>query len=357
MRITSTQLVSVYAFNTSVATTDATIILPVTAWGTEYYRLSYLPDLFNPDYDFEMIIAKEDDTTITFPDSSTATLNTGQVYYRLWKNDMTGRHVTSNKPTAYFTHSTLSRIFVDRNYGDILFEQMVPVNQWGKEFLVPNAPQNSNTENNHIRILAAEDGTTVSYSGATLITGIGSAASFSASGNTLNKGQWVELRINSISGVGSGSCFINAGKPIGVAAYMTGQGVQIPGYGGDPSIAWIPPLNQASPNVTISPFMFPQNATPSTPPTNLDEPSAQHYMIIITKTTTRTSTTVNGTAINSGWTDVSGYSYYRQIFNNIADLNAVFNVANPSGVIVLCGGISDRESYYYNAGSGACIIN
>jgi hypothetical protein len=368
LHITSTKPISVYAFNTRSATTDASLVLPVEGWGTEYYRLSYQP--LNNNVDFEMIIAKEDATVISFPDNSTATLDSGQVYYNLSAADMTGRHITSNKPVAYFTHNTIAQVPTGRSFGDILFEQLLPVSRWGRRFLVPNAPEGSNSMNNHIRVIAAVDGTTVNYSGATPITTdvnnnpIPNLTDIVASGGILNAGEWTELQIDSTNGLGTGESYINTDKPVGVAAYMTG-GVNNEINAGDPSIAWMPPIGQSVPHAIIAPFMFQIGDTLSY--TNFDgitsngkPTNVEHYMMIITQTDTKAQTTVNGTAIGSaGWIDnaASGYSYYLWMFDNTLDLSNIFEIANPNGVIVMCGGSSAVETYYYNAGSGTCIIN
>jgi len=368
LHITSQKPISVYAFNTVSATSDATVLLPVDSWGKDYYRLSYAPiDGFN---DFEIIIAKEDNTKIFLNSSSTpfATLNAGQVYsypqvYDLQatpptNGDMTGRHITSDKPIAYFTHNSLAQVPTGRTAGDILFEQMMPVNRWGKKFLVTNAPEGANTMNNHIRIIASENQTTVNFTGATVVTMDASNKTIPGetiiySGGKLDAGQWVELIIN---GTNTDACYIETDKPVAVAAYMVGATTSGPPLG-DPSIAWIPSLNQSILTSIISPFLFPAGSSG----TNLGSSDAIHYMIIITPTNEKEQTTINGSLISSTeWIDNadSGYSYYYWYFDNVADLNKIFKVANPvGGVIVLCGGIGSVESYYYNAGSGTCIIN
>ncbi|MDR2206081.1 MAG: IgGFc-binding protein [Flavobacteriaceae bacterium] len=378
LKITSSRPISVYAFsacgdNNSV---DATIVLPVNGWGTEYYRLSYAPNptiiLPRPqNSDVEIIIARENNTILTIPPTTTFTLAAGEAFYYYQNSEMIGRHITSNKPVAYFTHNTLSFVPFDRSAGDILFEQLQPVSRWGTKFLVPNAPQGGNSLKNTIRIIAAENGTTVNYSGATVQTtyayGGGPANPIPGAvnlpnGGTLNAGQFAELSINS-TGTGE-NCYISASKPMAVAAYMVGIGDGGPSINslGDPSIAWIPPLNQVVSSVTIAPFLFLPNSNPS----SLDFFSAVHYMLIIAKTSNKAQTTVNGTPIGTaGWTDntPSGFSYYLWTFatpqsaTDLGDLDKIFTVANPNGIIVLCGGLASGESYYYYAGGGLCGID
>jgi hypothetical protein len=309
--------------------------------------LPYPATLPEEHYDYEMIIAKEA-TTVTLP-SGKINLSAGDVYYNPMTSDNTGRHVTSNKPVAYFSHATLAQVPSGRGFGDIIFEQLMPVDRWGTQFLIPNASQNGNTMNNLVRIVASVNGTKVNFSGATRNAGVNIS-----SGGTLNAGQWVELLISNTNG----ACYINADKPVGVCAYLVGSGASGANTRyGDPSIAWIPPVNQPVQHITILPFMFPLDG--NNLHTNFDESNCLHYAMIITKTSTKTQTKINNTSVTSGWTDnsASGYSYYIRQFNNTSEINSVFSIENPSGVIVLCCGIARVESYYYNAGSGACIIN
>jgi hypothetical protein len=430
LNIQSTKQVSVYAYNTgrgdvlsndNGGIADATIVLPVASWGDNYYRLSYkahtAPASANtPYYDYDIIIAKENGTNISDNGGTTsfATINAGQAYYRAFlQADKTGTHITADKPIAYFTHTSDVLLPSAQNNGnggqpwlDILFEQMMPVNMWGKKFLVPNAYTTTETtinlgftavQTNIIRIIASEDNTTVDFDGATVMNATNfpgmPATNFGkniSTGGTLHKGEWVALNINGTV-ASNPACYINADKPVGVAAYMTGSvsglnSTQTVRYG-DPSIAWIPPLNQALSNVIISPFIFPFG-TGSTY-THMAQTGATHYMIIIAPTAKKLDTKVNNssngpgatngtisglTNVNGGnlnvstsWTDnaASGYSYYVWKFTKptatsgtgLNDYNKSFKIENPAGVIVLAGGIADSESYYYNAGSGTCGVN
>ena len=355
LHITSTKPITVYAFNTGSATSDATVLMSTETWGNEYYRLSSSPYNDNDSYDVELIIAKEA-TVLTFSNGTTRNLSAGEVYYNTSATDMTGRRITSNKPVAYFAHTTLSAVPANRTFGDIIFEQIMPVDKWGTKFLVPNARQKGvtsggtdidNTMNNLVRIVASANATRVNFSGATRNGGQNIT-----SGGTLNAGQYVELLLSS----NTGACNIDTDKPVGVCAYLVGAGNNT-NYLGDPAIAWIPPVNQTVSETIVAPFYPGTSANGGS--TNLNHASSRHYATIITKTATKTQTKINNIYVTSGWTDnaASGYSYYVKQFNNTNDINSIFKIENPDGIIVLCHGTSNIESYYYNAGSGACIVN
>ena len=104
IHITSTTPISVYALNQCKETTDATNVLPVTALGIDYYHISYTP-LYAPKdtlKDAYIVIATQNNTTIQHHNGATMTLNRGELYYHLSNTDMTGNHITSDKPIAYF---------------------------------------------------------------------------------------------------------------------------------------------------------------------------------------------------------------------------------------------------------------
>ena len=377
MHITSTQPIAVYAFDTQSATTDATVVYPTVAWGTDYYQLAYAPS--NGFVSNEIIIANQDNTIITLSDNTTQTLSAGQVYVTNGGTaDLTGRHLTSSKPVACFAGATIFNVPATIGYADVMCEQMVPTKMWDKRYFVPNVPQFSNSSliiNNRIRIVASQDGTNITYSGASLpaITPTGSTAI--ANGEALNAGQWVELVINDRD---SGA-YITANNPVGIAGYLVGGssagGIAIgKSGGGDPDGAMIPGLNQLIQQVTISPFMFPIYSTTQTgaaytaaniPYTNFDDSGAIHGAIILTKTAYKNSVNMveNGTVTLTldpdQWIDDangSGMSIYRYQFDNINDQNSSFTISslvNGGGLVVLCYGIATVESYYYNAGSGA----
>ena len=139
--ITSSSPVTAYAINQAAMSADATNILPITALGTDYYQISYMPrNTGNNEVDAYAVVATANNTVINHNGSPVATINTGQVYYfrtAALSIDMTGARITSDKPVAFFVVNQAA--FVPDGYtgGDILFQQLAPVNTWGKNFFVP----------------------------------------------------------------------------------------------------------------------------------------------------------------------------------------------------------------------------
>jgi len=107
IHITTDHQVSVYAMNSGMGNVsmDATNVLPVTTLGTDYYHISnaIFPNSWYY-YDAYAVVAIANNTHVYHDGISTATLNIGEVYYRKspYPNEMTGAHITSDKPVALF---------------------------------------------------------------------------------------------------------------------------------------------------------------------------------------------------------------------------------------------------------------
>lgn len=353
LHITSSEPISVYNYTEYAGgEADASLVVPTSLWDTDYYNMSYkaynVLNTSSVSNANEIIIAKEDNTTVTLYNGTTQNLNAGNVFViAANKQDFTGRHITSNKPVGYIANVAAANIPSDRSFVDNIFEQMMPVSNWGKTFLVPNIRPGSNSMNSIIRIIASEDNTVVNYSTGTAVKTAVEGSTSINSGGILNKGQWVELQFTGSSeNVG---CYITANKPVGVCSYMVGG--FFTNNGGDPSIAWVPPLEQMISKTLIAPFILSAGST------------VFHKMLVVTKTSNKNLTTVNGAAPATPWTDdaASGYSFNRMSFTNSTDFGKSFNIENPaSGVLVWVYGYSSGTvfmSYFYNGGSGGCDIN
>jgi uncharacterized repeat protein (TIGR02543 family) len=342
IHITSDNPVSVYALNQAELTADATNILPAPILGTDYYQISYQPvreesyysAVFNDAY---AVIATENNTQVYHDNTVVATLNRGQVYYRTSTSDMTGAHITANKPIAFFAMSQGSFIPVEYQAPDVLFQQLPPVNTWGKKFFVPA----TSMKRDRVRILASQDGTKVTLSGvANIITGTGGQSSL----NNLHAGEFVELEIAEASG----GCYLSANKPVAVCAYLLGclyvQQFGFNPFFSDPSQCWIAPIEQNVKKALLAPFVpkDPYNAFPQ----------YIHYALIATPTATKTNTLYKtGTSaeqlINGvEWNDhaASGMSFYSMELNNASES---YLFSNPAGLAVMGYGVANTVSYYY----------
>jgi len=321
--------VSVYALNQRFGAADATNVLPATALGTDYYLLSYFTSI-----DAYAVVAIEDNTNVYHNGNiiPAETLNKGDVYYYVIYNvDLTGTHITTNnKPIALFAVCPVTSIPSYVGYGDNLFQQISPVNTWGKNFFVPV----SHLTKDIVRIVASKDNTTILQEGGTMLYPPAWQTSY-----TIHAGQFIELELS----LANKGCYIQADKPVGVCTYLTSDSYHGMGES-DPAQTWIPAIEQKSNNLLIAPFM-PLLGT------NLND----HRALVVTPTATKNDTKVSisggtPTAISGTWydSDFVGISFYNLPLTNTT---ASYYFTNNAGLIVMCYGVGHNESYYYLAGS------
>ncbi|MDR1102203.1 MAG: Ig-like domain-containing protein [Tannerella sp.] len=337
LHISSTQPVSVYALNSTSAVTDATNVLPTNALGTDYYHISFPSgaDGKEESRDAMTIVATENNTQL-YIDGRPIPMHRGWVYYLpSTKTDMTGVHVTSDKPVAHFVTHRGAYIPDDRGGNlDNLYQQMAPVNSWGTKFFVPDVGRKE-LRPLQIRVVASMDGTTVNVSG-------GEPAS-----TALKKGEFVAVAGRTglgPGGISTTGCYITSNKPVGVCAYLLSYSPSYLTRFGGPAVVWIPPVEQRVISTTVAPFIPGSSAQ-----------ITEHYALIVTSTATRGQTRVNNTAPSGDWQQRAGYSSLKYDLSPTAAVPYTFS--NPDGLTVLVCGLGPSESYYYLAGSSLYDLN
>lgn len=244
-RVASDQPIVAYQFNPleNVYTNDASLLLPTTAFGTEYRVLSYQPIPWYNTPSFVAIVAQEDATEVTFTSSATTapgigidslapggtltkTLNRFDVLNIEGSgttDDLTGSRVQSDKPIAVFAGNQCTFVPGNQYACDHLEEQLFPTSTWGSNFAACRSQQRG-TEADLIRVIAQHDSTTVTTTPAVP----GTPA-------TLNAGQWFEFDAAT-------DVAIDADKPVMAAQYLVSQNS---GAGtGDPSMILEVPVQQ-----------------------------------------------------------------------------------------------------------------
>lgn len=323
LKITSTEDIYVYALNQKQATTEATAVFPVSTYGTEYHHFSH--GNFRSTSNFRdgiLVIANENGTQVRQDNKLVGTLNAGEVFYikGVNKADMTGRYIWASKPVAAFSVNSSAGIVAGGS--DCLFEQLVSVDKWGKAFQVPVTI----LAEEKVRIITSESPTEVTIQYQT-----GSKQTI-----YLNKGMYREITTTS----SSRGAYITANRPIAVCTYMIGKS----NGGGDPSLAWVPALEQmVTDTVSIAPFQ-PIGETALT----------THYAQLVVKTEYKHLTRSYNSATNS-WTDVSGgwvdhrsgYSYLNQIIATNNNTSLYYRYWNPTGLLMWGYGRGLFESYHY----------
>ncbi|MDR1347842.1 MAG: Ig-like domain-containing protein, partial [Prevotellaceae bacterium] len=324
LHITSDKPVTVYALNCMTVSSDATNVLPTNVLGKEYFHISY-----NSTSDAMVFVAPEDNTSVSYNlkgNIFSKKLNRGDVWYVVGTSDMTGAHITSDKPIAYFAACKTAMIPNSAHANsDNLFQQIPPVNSWGTRFLVPDIGVSAQYPL-LVRVIASQDGTSFTHIGGQLREG---------SKATLNKGEFATLLV-SMSG-----CFISSNKPVGVCSFLLSYGdpYDKDDLVGGPAEVWIPPIEQSMASITISSFFGAVS--------KID----QHYALIVTPANTcqNTTVTIDGetTTVPDSWITQSGYAFTLYYLSK----NVPYTFSNQEGLTVLIAGLGPSESYYYLGGS------
>lgn len=228
--------------------TDASLLLPTHTLGTSYLHMAW--DLGDGAGSTLNVVATEDNTivTITSPFDipvglgglPALTANVPKVMPTLAKHDyiqislsdkdLTSARITANAEIAVFGGHTCARIPTDTINGcDHLEEQIFPITTWGEHFLAGRAPPRGG-EKMTWRVLASEDGTTVTYDPPVSV----------GDSSNLDAGKFVEFTAD-----GDFEITSNINHPILVAGYLHScDDADTPECLGDPSMVLLVPAEQ-----------------------------------------------------------------------------------------------------------------
>ncbi|MBX7153345.1 MAG: hypothetical protein K1X91_00190 [Bacteriodetes bacterium] len=353
IRVTTNQDVAVYALNQANTTSDASLVLPTTAIGKEYYIMSYRADGL-PDENKQMntnytpsefaIVATEDNTTVVVePTAPTAVsgagtkqvvLNAGETYLvqSMYSNiqynlDLTGSHVYADKPISVFAghqRATLPislRGVTGSPSRDCLYEQMFPTSVWGKSYIMTPFAQPSilfTTEGTDLfRVLAAEDGTEVRWNKTTILA-------------TLQKGQFYEAPLR-VAG------FLTSNKKVLVGTYKkthtTSRSLGQLGIG-DPFMMIIPPRSQYLDN-----YRF-QNC-------QVSGTFTEQYITIVTTTDNAPNVSLDSVLITQPFIPIANTCY---VYTHITMQDGAHTLSSPKPVGLYVYGYGYANSYGYVGG-------
>jgi hypothetical protein len=211
---------------------SATLLLPTSAWGTNYLSASpYLASTVEPNFLATLqVVAQEDGTSVTVVPSSdivagfslpatpkntpvTYTLSKGEVLQLASKEGVDGDIVQANKPVGVWSTSSLIDIEASLQGGDTAHQQLPSVQTTGSEYVAVryrNRVPAEGEETPPWRIMGLTDGTILTYDpapppGAPSTLKAGEIVKFSAAGPFVVKSQ-------------------DDAHPIYVSAHMTGCG-------------------------------------------------------------------------------------------------------------------------------------
>lgn len=329
VHVTSNTPVAVYAANQRDASSDATLVMPVQTLGDSYFINAYSP--FNNLPSQFVVVGVEDGTTIEIIPTAaviggsgagvpfTITLNQGQVYLVQSMGDLTGTTVKATdigncNNFAVYAGNQCANVPLSCTYCDHLFEQMIPVKAWGKNYATVLLMTRSNDT---YRILASENGTVVNINGGPNIN--------------LNAGQFYETTLSTAS-------FIVGSEPISVAQYS--QGTSCDGVTSDPFMIMLSPVEQTLDYIVFQAF--------NTAAIN------QFYTNIVTETTDTAAAQLDGAAI-TGWATIASNPAYSFVRKNLTQGTHV--LTSPEGIIASVYGFGNVESYGYLAGANIQPLN
>lgn len=269
IHLVSDNPLNLYALNWCENSSDVAVIFPKESIGNEYYTMCYTPHL---DFYYDilgeekyrsgrnsefLIVATEDNTNIIVTPSKitdklnlanipfTIHLSKGEIYQvqslnhpnLVGQGDLTGSHIISDKPISVFSGALATTVPADLEVSawDHLYEQMPPLQSWGRKFIT--VPLKGRSED-VFRVLASQSNTLVKVGNFNPVT--------------LNKGDYYEfvLRENEPT-------LVESDRPVLLAQYMISNSVdRPPGYSqytwdGDPFMVIVSPVDQTRESVTF----------------------------------------------------------------------------------------------------------
>ena len=215
-------------------TSGATLLYPQSALGQSYIAVGYQQNTVPNAPSQFTIVGTADQTGVSVTPTCAGsgggtagtpialTLDPGDTWqYECPSSDVTGSTITADKKIAVFGGNRCA-VIDPGDYCDYLVEQMVPVNRWGKQFLL--APLDDG-QTDYVRIVTSAPSTTLTAQGLTVPVSIPLAGSHYTTTMT-------------------GASRITANKPIFVAQYMSGHDL---GAGdGDPLMIGVQPASSAT---------------------------------------------------------------------------------------------------------------
>lgn len=375
LKVTCDEVVSVFAALRYTNAFDASNILPITALQSEYIVQDYPPyanDSPTTSFSNFCILATEDNTQVEITPSTktydgkpagqtyTITLaKAGNVYYVVSEEgsltantkSLSGTYIKAknNKKIAVFNGDICTRTPNTVAARDIHYEQAMPTDYWGTEFVITRSKEK---DANRFRITALEDGTQISINGTYFAT-INARETYEIELAVANDMQNSDLAAK--NQIVTDAALITTSCPCAIYNYDTGNSYKsknatelYSGYG-DPSMAWVSPIQQKINDVTFGVM-------------NTDK-TTRHFVNIVTQTAD--ASTIELKEIRQGqysqnllsssdFVVLQGtkYSYARKALT----INAAntYNLSNKKGgFIATIYGNGDDESYAYSAGSSA----
>ena len=373
--------ITVFAENAQANSRDVSMILPNTALGTTYWAFSTFPTPM--EYPVQhaganqtgpaeiLLLSIEDNTIINFSmpinvlssehlysnfDVSgvdtivggtqySISLDAGEVYQLQSDNfSLTGSFFIGNKPFAVFSGNMANAINCTGTCGnDHIYEQMLPMKNWGKEYIVSPFYDNKPEE---VKIISMYDNNNIIING---------------NASIINQGEELSLVLNEAE-----TMFIDAELPICVAQYTSSSHYDGSHHtANDPSMVMLTPITQPIEGINVS---IPIQLSSSNPAA-CSGVSKTDYINIVTKTNNTDFIYVNDfinpnslisdyDGLITDWeviTSAPEYSYSiievtNSSFINSKPIKLTDNSTLKTGFTAIISGFYCAEAYTFNAG-------
>jgi hypothetical protein len=337
IHIQSDAPVAVQALDHERYSTDGSLILPTGLLGQEYFVMSYRNGETSPIFGTQFaVVATKPQTQVTItPTAATAhhpaavpftvTLEVGDVYRMQNTQDMgdlTGSRIQSDKPVAVFAGHNAAYVPFDAPYADQLYEQMPPVDLWGRHFVT--MPLRGRTGGDLFRILAAADNTHVSINGEVVAT--------------LKRGQFYE---NVLKDPAS----IIADQRVLVAQFAQGSTVDY--TTGDPFLSLVPPYEMFGRRYILGTPTFVSYDYAREEYLEID--MYDSYLTLIVDSAHAGEVTVNGQRVAaSEFVPIADSSFAGASI--AVSKNSTLDISSPSPVGISLYGWAPDESYGFTGG-------
>lgn len=311
------------SFDVPVATNDMALLFPESSLGNEYIVMAYQDNLLDEDCELPeasliSIVGTLDGTEVTItPTAPTCGGHEGGVpftvrldryqTYQVFANstddsnlvDLTGTRIVATHPISVFSGSGAARVPTHVPAADALFEQMPPLTEWGREFLLLPLHQRGSWTGDQLRIVAAFDGTVVQCRMGDSLWTVELDASEQYN---LDGGDCIEVVEDSIEcteGFMDEPTHLTANLPILVGQYLVG-GVLTGTYGaegdsayGDPAFSLVPPLEQYT---SSSSFLIPPGYV-------------YNWANVVVPAGHESALTLDGAPVTATWEDMPDLAY------------------------------------------------
>lgn len=353
--LSATDTVSVFISNIATYSFDASFVLPVESLGSEYFIQCFDQEIVYSSTNLDdnvftsafLIVAVEDSTLVditpsvstefnVFPGlATTVLLNAGETYfvksnYNEFVRDLSGSLVMAHdgKKVAVFNGNTTTCIPTDVGNGrDHIFEQALPIDSWGQQFAVTTS---EGRFRDYVKVTSSGDNNIVKRNGQTIAT--------------LSRGESFEFDLYS----SDGSCFIETTMPSVVYLYnTTGEEPMEPtgSNNGDPSMAWIPPVEQRIDEITFCTFDSDYEFA------SIDS----HYVNIVVESDDVDHVYFDGALINANsFQPVRGTSEYSFVRKNIS--HGTHHLSCETGLIAHVYGFGQARGYAYCVGANVVSL-